>query len=865
MDPARWERIQGLFHSAMDLCEPERSAFLLQSCGEDRELRDAVEAMIEEDARSTTLLDRDVGHIARDVLHAPLRQFGPYRIQKLLGEGGMGVVYLAERSDLGNQVAIKVLRDAWLSPNRRERFATEQRTLAQLNHPGIARLYDADTLPDGTPWFAMEYVDGVPLSDFVARNGCSIAERLKLLRAVCEAVEYAHHRGVIHRDLKPSNILVRHDGSLRLLDFGIARQMDPSGQPVDQTRTAFRPMTPAYAAPEQLRGEPVSARTDVYALGVILYQLLAGRLPFDVAQKTPTEAAAMITTEEPAKPSGEARRLWPNESWNDLDVMCLTAMARDPLRRYSSAEALIRDIDHYLNDEPLEARPDSPGYALGKFLRRHRRAMAVTSGAAIVLAGGVLFLLRSRAPEASATRTVAVLPFHNTTGDRSLDYLSFALPNEVSTTLGYTRHVAVRSPDQARRYFGADGIARQAGRELHAAYVVSGAFSRVGNQLQLSMEMIDVEDDRLQWRDRFNFPAGSRLAMRSQVTARTMRELVPLLGGVRELGGVALGIRDTATQPRNEQAYDLFLHALALPGDGDSTNQARGMLERAVALDPGYAPAWAALASRLQNLSWYLGGGTPAWQAAFAAINRAVALDPANVSITGFLVQYRAELNQLGLAYREAQDALRRRPDIPRVHGSVGYVLRYAGLLDEADRECDAAQLLDAQDAGMRSCAMNFMLRGDYQRARDFLNLDLGSEWERAMSVDVLLREGKETEAAQAESPAVPQFAAYDIVFAFLNHRPPGEIAARVQALAPVHDPEMNYLTAAHLSWMGQTGPALRMLKQAIDQGYCSHQALDTDPLLGNVRALPQFAQIRAASAACEAKFRAEAGIGAAH
>ena len=232
MEDARWQRIQALFHEAADLPTERRGDFLKSACGEDQALMQEVEAMLDEDSRGASLLDRALAEAAHHVTGrvaspTPLeKDFGPYRIKELLGEGGMGVVYLAEREDLGSLVAIKLLRDAWLSPARRERFLSEQRTLAQLNHPAIARLYDADTLADGTPWFAMEYVAGVPLTEYCRERASSIEQRLRLFAAVCEAVRYAHSRAIIHRDLKPSNILVESDGRVKLLDFGIAKQLD---------------------------------------------------------------------------------------------------------------------------------------------------------------------------------------------------------------------------------------------------------------------------------------------------------------------------------------------------------------------------------------------------------------------------------------------------------------------------------------------------------------------------------------------------------------------------------------------------------------------------------------------------------------
>src|SRR6266481_3868538 len=243
MDSARWDRIQKLFHDAADVPQGEQRMFLAAACGDDDDLIIEVLAMLDQDARGHSLLDRNIADIAQETLANAipasliLKEFGPYQILKLLGEGGMGVVYLAERRDLGTQVAVKVLRDAWLSPSRRERFASEQRTLAQLNHPSFARLYDADTLPDGTPWFVMEYVEGLPLTEFCTRRKSSIEERLRLFREVCEAVQHAHLHAVIHRDLKPSNILVRADGGVRLLDFGISKQLENLDLQVDQTMT----------------------------------------------------------------------------------------------------------------------------------------------------------------------------------------------------------------------------------------------------------------------------------------------------------------------------------------------------------------------------------------------------------------------------------------------------------------------------------------------------------------------------------------------------------------------------------------------------------------------------------------------------
>ena len=407
MNRARWDRLQELFHEASSLPPEAQRAFVEREADADPALVADVLGMLQADARDGGLLDRPlastaaatVGRLDDGMLGRQI--FGPYRLLRILGEGGMGVVYLADRADLGSQAAIKILPDAWLSPVRRERFLAEQRTLAQLNDPGIARLFDADTLPDGTPWFAMEYVDGIPLTAWCRERHASIRERLQLFFTVCEAVQHAHAHAVIHRDIKPSNILVRGDGVVKLLDFGIAKQLESVDLPADQTRTGLRALTPAYAAPEQLRGGRVGVHTDVYSLGVVLYELLTGRLPHELAGRSSEEYAAMVTERSPLRPSVAAREaavqageLWsvPGQSaWADLDVLCLTAMHPDPARRYPTVEVLLREIDRYLAGEPLQARPDTLGYRLSKFAGRHRAPVAAAAVIGALLVGLVVF------------------------------------------------------------------------------------------------------------------------------------------------------------------------------------------------------------------------------------------------------------------------------------------------------------------------------------------------------------------------------------------------------------------------------------------------------------------------------------------
>jgi len=421
----RWEQLQALFHAAADKPRNEWRPYLNAEANGDEALVDRVMGMLVADEREGSVLDRDSVDLAADLFDdsstAIGRRVGPYRITRLLGEGGMGVVYLAERDDLGTQAAVKILRDAWVSPSRRERFATEQRTLAHLNHPAIARMYDAGTLDDGTPWIVMEHVEGVPLTEACRAWKLGVRERLRLFRTVCEAIVHAHQHLVVHRDVKPSNILVRDDGTVKLLDFGIAKQLEQLSAS-DRTQTGLRLMTPAYAAPEQIRGDPVGVYTDVYSLGVVLYELLSDRLPFQLSTRTPGEVERAILELEPDRVSVAARTDGGSSldarraAWNDLDVLCATAMQKEPSRRYASVDALIRDVDHFLDGEPLDAQPDSFQYRAARFVSRNRRGVVAAAAVVGLIAALNVFyavrLTRARdAAVAEAARTGRIQRF----------------------------------------------------------------------------------------------------------------------------------------------------------------------------------------------------------------------------------------------------------------------------------------------------------------------------------------------------------------------------------------------------------------------------------------------------------------------
>ena len=412
MEKEQAARVHQLFEQALEREAGERAAFLEDACAGDSELYARVEALLAADEGADTFFAdfaRRAGlpHGTNPEPRADGDRIGPYRILREIGCGGMGVVYLAQRDDgqFDQTVALKLIRSGGDREAVRRRFLRERQILARLNHPGIARIYDGGVTDNGEPWFAMEYVEGEPIDRFCDARRLDVDARLRLFRDVCRAVQYAHGNLVVHRDLKPGNILVTDTGAVKLLDFGIARPLDASGD-LELTQTSARILTPAWSSPEQVRGDDVTTATDVYALGLVLYELLTGRrahrasdpdtLTREIVERAPSRPSAVIEHPAGEDPKAEtapaavaaARSIGParlsRRLSGDLDTICLTALRKEPERRYASAEGLVQDIDRHLDGLPILARPDTVAYRLGKFIRRNRAA--VVAGALVVLA-----------------------------------------------------------------------------------------------------------------------------------------------------------------------------------------------------------------------------------------------------------------------------------------------------------------------------------------------------------------------------------------------------------------------------------------------------------------------------------------------
>ncbi|MBK7933866.1 MAG: protein kinase [Acidobacteria bacterium] len=391
MDRERWQKVKHILEDAIELPTEARNEFVANACGSDAELESEVVSLLNESTAAEALETHAVEHVAPPEDKLLNTQIGNYRLDKLIGSGGMGRVYLAKRADgaFEQKVALKLIRRGLYSDEILRRFVTERQILASLEHPNIAHLIDGGTTPDGLPFLVMEYVEGSPITEFADANDLDLNARLDLFREVCAAVSFAHQKLVIHRDLKPANILITRDGKAKLLDFGIAKLVKTDGV---ETRTRTFAFTPDYASPEQIRGENLSTATDVYSLGVILYELLTGSLPFKFEDKNIGEIVATATNTVPAAPSLSAQRSTINDQRSlkgDLDNIVLKALQKEPERRYTSVEQFSEDIARHLKGLPVFARPDTWKYRAEKFAGRNKLFVGATALAFAILVAGI--------------------------------------------------------------------------------------------------------------------------------------------------------------------------------------------------------------------------------------------------------------------------------------------------------------------------------------------------------------------------------------------------------------------------------------------------------------------------------------------
>ncbi len=794
-----------------------------------------------------------------------------YKILDRLGSGGMAVVYRCEDQVLGRQVALKFLPDAVAKDAEAlARFRREARAASALNHPHICTIHELGE-EAGRPFIVMELMEGRTLAERIGGRPLAAERVLQIGAQVADALEAAHGAGIVHRDLKSANLFVTARGDAKVLDFGLAQVVEDQAGMASSAPAAAEAVTElapgqlttpgstigtiAYMSPEQVRGEPLDERTDLFSLGVVLYEMATGRQPF--TGRTAGAVFDAILNQQPTA----ATRLAP-ELPRGLERIIDKALEKDRALRYQSAAEMRADLLRLERD--ASAAP-AAGPPAGKPVRARKRwlPLAVAAAAAAAAIAGWRFWppTPAAAPAAGAAAlaataalpSIAVLPFQNLGQDASIDYLRLAVPDEITTTLSRVTALAVRPFTAAASYAESPTDLEAAGRELRAGNLLTGQYYAEDTDLTLTLEAVSVAGNRLIWRSRVSAPRDDLLGLRARVAGLIRDGLLPALGVTPE--------SEVEDQPTDPRAYELYIRSLAAPTSKEPNLQAIELLEQAVALEPRFARAWSELSYRLYYDGLYAQGGAAALRESITAAERAIELDPRLLEPQLQLNSRRVDSGDLEGAYREAQRLVANRPDSPVSWFARSYVYRYAGLLEEGARDCLQAFALDPFNRLLRSCSILFALRQEWERAYQFLDLERGSEYFHDVHGHFLAARG-DVEGARQSLRRQSADTVWQVEADVLDHcgqstpEAASVVARAVRELSAINDSEPMYWAGGLLALCGFADEALHMLRLAIDRGYCSYPALDTDLQWAALRQDPEFLELRRGAVACRDRFR---------
>jgi serine/threonine protein kinase/tetratricopeptide (TPR) repeat protein len=729
MAPERWQQVKELYDAALAREPGSRAAFLAEACAGDPDLQREIESLLQSNEEVGSFLSATALKASSSSGESFVgRRIGSYKLVGEIGHGGMGTVYLADRADeiFRKRVAIKLIKRGMDTESILRRFENERRILAGLDHPNIARLLDGGTTEDGLPYFVMEYIEGQPLYQYCDANQLPINERLKLFRAICSAVQYAHQNLVVHRDLKPKNILVTAERIPKLLDFGIAKFLKPelSSHTIEPTAPAARLMTPEYASPEQVRGEPITPASDIYSLGVLLYGLLTGHRPYVLKTGFPDEVSRVICEEEPEAPSAVIARIEPaadsedkttlltpesvskvrdaspeqlrRRLRGDLDNIVLKAMHKAPQGRYPSVGQLSEDIGRHLEGLPVSARKKALSYRLGKIVRKQKTS-TVAAGLillALVAATATVWQARGRSSKASdhAVQSLVVLPFVNSTADPNTDYLSDGITESVINSLSQLPQLHVMARWTSFRFKGREVDPQEVGRKLGVDAVLSGSAVQRADALVIQVELVKAADGTQMWGDHYHRPISEVFAMQEDIAKAIADKLRFKLTEEQRR-------RVSRRETENQEAYKAYLRARHSwnKRTKEGIKTAIEQFQTAIEIDPTYASAHAGLANAYAVLPIYDRLASDIGYArAEAAAQTALKIDQMLSEAWTALgwIKFSRDMD-LPAAGKQFAHALELNPNDPTAHQWYAFYLSALGRFDQAISEIDRALKLD--------------------------------------------------------------------------------------------------------------------------------------------------------------------------
>ncbi len=710
---------------------------------------------------------------------------GRYAVTGLLGEGGMGVVYAAYDDRLGRPVAIKMIKAAVSEPAARDRFQREARSAASVNHPGICQLYEIGE-EDGELFLAMELLQGESLATRIARGSVPVPETSAIAIGMLAGIEALHKQGLIHRDLKPSNIFLTPHG-VKLLDFGLTCSTESVGDETLMRLTVPGTVigTPQYAAPEQLRGEAVDARTDIFAAGAVVYEMLAGKPPF--SGNSAVEVFHAIMYEQPAALAG-------GHAVAALDRVVNRALAKRAGDRYQSAEAMAQDL---------------------------RTAVALSDSSTVAAARAVTRLI--------------VLPFRVLRPDTETDFLAFSLADAVTSGLSGLQSLVVRSSLAASRFAAETLDLRAIATEAEVDAVLVGTLLRAGDQLRVSSQLVEAQAATVLWSHTAQLPVGDLFRLQDELTGKIVESLsLPLTTRERRMLK-----QDVPSSPR---AYELYLRANEMSRETRHWQAALELYEQCVTDDPQYAPAWAGMGRMQRLIGKYVVAETEErFTKAESALKRALELNPDLSSAENVYAHLEVDLGRAEASMVRLLRRARERSTDPELFAALSHSLRYCGLLEASLSAAKYARRLDPKirvSAG-HTC---FML-GDYEGVIEYE--PEGINYMRNLTLMTLGRRDEALAALEQIDNSLPHLLVFYVKA--LTHLIRGEreeSLANIRHLVKIHDPEGRYYAARHLAYLGDTDTALSLLDGAVTDGFFCAPALARDPWLDSLRGTAEFAAI---------------------
>lgn len=864
--PERWKQIEALFFESVALSPEARAAFLAEHCGSDTDLRKEVEALLDSAEKPLSLVQQPIANAAHDFvtrtdLLQPKTQIDHYEIISRIGAGGMGEVYLAQDARLQRKVAIKILTPALTHDERGlRRFEQEARAASALNHPNILTIFEFGQAGD-LRFIATEYVDGPTLRQRMASGRLDAPTAVDICVQIAKALDAAHSSGIVHRDIKPDNVVVRNDGLVKVLDFGIAKLTETHAAPASHAASISLSQagvvmgSAKYMSPEQARGQAVDPRTDLFSLGVVLY-MIAGRPPFD--GETVSDVIADVLKGTP--PGLDA--VVPGLPLAVRDIVN-KAMCKDRDARYQSAKDMQADLQECHDEFQLQARLQKAAHQSGE--SSHARPTTDSHGIATPLTGTrarlalVLVVLtlatvgmyigfthRKSAGSGVPPRSLAILPFRNLRQDPSLDYLGFSLADAMITKLGYISTLTVRPSSSVDVYRNRTVDARKVGQELNVDTLLTGSFLKDGDDLRITAQLVDIKSDRMLWQDTFDVKYDKLLTVQDRVSQEIVKGLE-----LRLTAAEAQHLK--AENQVNSAAYEDYLRGIDLYSSNEFA-AAIAMLEKSASIDPNYAPTWAHLGRAYTTNAALHFGGREQYDKAQAAYEKALSLNPGLAEARIYMANMLTDTGRVEQAVPLLRAALGSSPNNPELHWELGYAYRFAGMLPESVSECERARQNDPE-VKINSSALNaYLYLGQYEKFlqslpskdsayvvfyRGLAEYYLGRkdqaqrDFDHSYLLDSTLlpaRIGRSLGDSIAGRPA-------DGIR--LLHQVEDEMESR-----GVGDAEGMYKVAQAYAVLGEKSSALHMLSHTVEGGFFCYPCFVSDPLFAPIRGEGEFQRL---------------------